>query len=81
MIKSQLGEVHLSKADYQLCDILNITKADVDAVVEAGLRADLTAILVALEQRYGTDKAMNIWTDAVKVYIEPLDLRKGDNNT
>ena len=80
MIKSQLGEVHLTKPDYRLCEILSISKSDVDISVEAGLRADLTAIINALVQRYGTDKAMNMWTGAVEVYMETLDLRKGDTN-
>ena len=52
MIKSCLGEVHLTKPDYHLCEILNVAKKDVDSVVEAGLGADLTAILRALADVY-----------------------------
>lgn len=72
MIKSQLGEVHLTTPDYQLCDILNVTRADVDRVVEIGLRADLVSILGALVEEYGTNKAMDMWADAVKSYIDVI---------
>lgn len=77
MIKASLGTVQLTKPNYELCDLLKATPQDVDLVVEAGLRADLTCILVALIKRYGLDKALTMWQRAVEDYIE-VEKMKGD---
>lgn len=78
MIKSQLGTVQLTKPNYELAKKLEMTPEDIDIVTEVGLRTDLTAILCALVERYGINKALDMWYDAVKVYVEA---QKGDNNT
>ena len=70
MIKSQLGTVHLTKPNYELAKHLDMKPSDVDTVVEVGLRADLIAILNAFVERYGLNKALDIWYDAVAVYVE-----------
>lgn len=70
MIKSQLGTVQLTKPNYELAKHLEISPTDVDIIVETGLRADLTAILNAFVIRYGLNKALDIWYDAVAVYAE-----------
>ena len=57
MIKSCLGKVNLTIPDYKLCKILDITKEEVDRIVEAGLGADLTSILGALADVYGAKKS------------------------
>ena len=75
MIKSCLGEVHLTKPDYHLCEILNVPKEDVDIVVEAGLGADLTAILGVLAGVYGAEKALEMWTKSAEIFI---DFTKGE---
>lgn len=70
MIKACLGEVHITRPDYQLCKILNITKQDVDLVVEADLYGDITSILDALADVYGADKALDMWTKALEAVVE-----------
>lgn len=70
MIKSQLGTVQLTKPNYELAKHLEMSPTDVDIIVETGLRADLTAILNAFVLRYGLNKALDIWYDAVAVYAE-----------
>lgn len=70
MIKSQLGTVQLTKPNYEMAKHLDMKPSDVDIVVETGLRADLTAILNAFVVRYGLNKALDIWYDAVAVYAE-----------
>lgn len=70
MIKSQLGTVQLTKPNYELAKHLNMPPSEVDEVVEVGLRTDLTAILHALVVRYGLNKALDMWYDAVAVYAE-----------
>ena len=70
MIKSQLGTVQLTKPNYELAKHLEMSPTDVDIIVETGLRADLTAILNAFVVRYGLNKALDIWYDAVAVYAE-----------
>ncbi|MBP3887739.1 MAG: hypothetical protein J6F30_08845 [Cellulosilyticum sp.] len=75
MIKSCLGEVQLTRPDYKLCEILSISKEDVDHVVDAGLKADLTSILGALADIYGDEKALEMWTKSAAVFIE---VKKGD---
>ena len=62
----------MTRPNYELCDILNCTKEDVDITVEAGLCADLTAILGALGDIYGAEHAMKMWTRAVEHYIDYL---------
>lgn len=70
MIKSQLGSVYLTKPNYELAKHLDMKPSDADTVVEVGLRADLTAILNAFVERYGLNKALDMWYDAVAVYVE-----------
>lgn len=70
MIKSQLGTVQLTKPNYELAKHLEMKPSEVDIVVETGLRADLTAILNAFVVRYGLNKALDMWYDAVAVYAE-----------
>lgn len=65
MIKTCLGEVHLTKPDYKLSEILNIPKEEIDAIVEAGLGADLSAIL-------GAEKALQMWTKTAEFFIEDM---------
>lgn len=77
MIQSKLGEVKITRPNYELCNILNCSKSDVDNVVEASLGADLTSILGALGDIYGTEHAMEMWTRSAEVYIETM---KGDND-
>lgn len=72
MIKSCLGEVHLTKPDYQLCEILNVSKEEVDIVVETGLGADLTAILGALADVYGAEKALEMWTKSAEIFLKTM---------
>lgn len=72
MIKSQLGTVQLTKPNYELAKHLEMSPSDVDIIVETGLRADLTAILNAFVIRYGLNKALDIWYDAVEVYAKSL---------
>ena len=61
MIKSKLGEVKLTKPNYELCDILDCSKEEVDATVKALLVADLGSILSALEIQYGMADALEMW--------------------
>lgn len=70
MIQSKFGAVKLTRPDYDLCDILSCSKEDVDHVVEATLVADLTSILGALGDIYGTGHAMEMWTRSAETYIE-----------
>lgn len=70
MIKSQLGTVQLTKPNYELAKHLDMKPSEVDIIIETGLRADLTAILNAFVVRYGLNKALDIWYDAVSVYAE-----------
>lgn len=72
MIQSKLGEVKITRPDYELCKILNCSKSDVDSAVEAGLGADLTSILGALGDIYGAEHAMEMWTRAGEYYIDYL---------
>ena len=72
MIQSKLGEVRITRPNYELCHILNCTKDDVDHIVEASIGADLTAILGALGDIYGTEHAMELWTRSAEVYIENM---------
>ena len=69
MIKSCLGEVHLTRPNYHLCDILHVPKEEVDLVVETGLGADLTSILGALADVYGAEKALEMWTKSAETFI------------
>ena len=75
MIKSQLGRVQLTKPNYELAKHLDMSPSDVDITVETGLCADLTAILNALVIRYGINKALDMWYDAVEIYAKS---RKGE---
>ena len=61
MIKSKLGEVKLTKPNYELCDILDCSKEEVDATVKALLVSDLGSILSALEIQYGMADALEMW--------------------
>ena len=70
MIKSQLGTVKLTQPYYEMANHLGMKPSEVDIIVETGLRADLTAILNAFVVRYGLNKALDIWYDAVAVYAE-----------
>ena len=70
MIQSKLGEVKITQPNYELCDVLSCTKEDVDMSVEATLGADLTSILGALGDIYGTEHAMEMWTRSAEFYIE-----------
>lgn len=79
MIKSEQGTVQLSKPDYGLASQLNIEPSDADILIEVALRADLTAILAAFIARYGLNKALDFWYDAVAVYVEN-EKRKGDTS-
>ncbi len=72
MIESNLGKVKITCPNYDLCKILDCSKTDVDAITEAMLGADLTSILGALGDRYGTEHAMEIWTHSAEVYIETM---------
>lgn len=72
MIKATLGEVHLTKPDYRLCDILGISKTEVDEVVEIGLGADLSSILGALTDVYGAEKALEMWTKSAEIFVETM---------
>ena len=70
MIKSQLGTVQLTQPDYEMANHLDMKPSEVDIIVETGLRVDLTAILNAFVVRYGLNKALDMWYDAVAVYAE-----------
>ena len=72
MIQSILGEVKITRPNYELCNILKCTKEDVDEIVEASLCADLTEIVAALDDIYVTERAMKMWTRSAEVYIETL---------
>lgn len=72
MIQSKLGEVKITRPNYELCEVLDCSKHDVDKIVEATIGADLTAILNALADIYGTEHAMVIWTRSAEVYIENM---------
>lgn len=67
MIQSKLGEVKLTKPNYQLCDLLQCSKSDVDIAVKSGLIADLCSILKALELEYDPVTAFEMWTKAAQV--------------
>ena len=67
MIQSKLGEVKLTKPNYQLCDLLQCSKADVDIAVKSGLIADLCSILHALTLEYDPVTAFEMWTKAAEV--------------
>ena len=75
MIKATLGEVHITRPDYKLCDILGVSKSVVDIAVETGLGADLSSILGALSDVYGAEKALEMWTKSAEIFIEYM---KGD---
>lgn len=77
MIESKLGEVKITRPNYELCDLLGCSSSDVDMVVEATIGADLTAILNALASVYGTEHAMEMWTRSAELYIKTM---KGENN-
>ena len=70
MIQAKLGEVKITKPNYQLCDLLQCSKGDVDATVKAGLTADLCSILKALELEYDIETALEMWTKAAEIIIE-----------
>ena len=70
MIKSTLGTVKLTKANYELCELLDCTKSDVDISVRATLYADLVAILYALMKQQGMEQALEMWYQATKAAIE-----------
>lgn len=72
MIQSKLGEVKITRPNYELCELLDCSKTDVDAVTEATLGADLSSILNALASMYGIDHAMEMWTRSAEVYIESM---------
>lgn len=80
MIKASLGEVHLTQPNYKLCDILGVTKSDVDLIVEAGLGADLTTILGALADVYGADKALEMWTKSAELFLKSLKGEQSHDN-
>lgn len=69
MIKSCLGEVHLTRPNYELCKILNVSKESADKTVRAMLGADTTAILRALADYYGENEALKIWYDSAETFI------------
>ena len=70
MIKSTLGKVKLTQPNYELCELLDCTKEEVDRIVKTGLVADLGAILTALEIRYGLDDALQMWVDTAEIITE-----------
>ena len=70
MIESKLGTVKLTEPNYKLCEILEISKADVDIGVRTMLIADLGAILKALELRYGLAEAMEMWVEVASIITD-----------
>lgn len=70
MIVTKLGTVKLTKPNYQLCDLLQCSKEDVDIAVKSGLIADLCTILKALELEYDIETALEMWTKAATVIVE-----------
>ena len=69
MIKSCLGEVHLTRPNYELCSILGVTPEVVDETVRNMLGADTTAILGALADCYGDEVALKIWYESAETFI------------
>lgn len=67
MIQTKLGEVKLTKPNYQLCNLLQCSKEDVDITVKSGLIADLCTILKALELEYDIETALEMWTKAATI--------------
>ena len=67
MIQSKLGEVKLTKPNYQLCDLLQCSKADVDIAVKSELIADHCSILHALRLEYDPVTAFEMWTKAASI--------------
>ena len=70
MIESHLGKVKLTKANYDLCDLLHCSKEDMDATIEAALIADLAAILITLGKQYDPVKAMEMWLKVADIALE-----------
>ena len=67
MIQSKLGEVKLTKPNYQLCELLQCSKEDVDISVKSGLIAYLCSILKALELEFDPATAFEMWTKAATI--------------
>lgn len=80
MIISKLGEVKITRPNYELCKILKCSKSDVDKTVETGLGADLTAILGALADIYGIEHAMEMWTETADFYIKFMKGEQSNDN-
>lgn len=72
MIQSKMGEVKITRPNYELCKLLNCSKSDVDHVVEVTIGADLISILGALNDIYGTEYAMEFWTRSAEVFVETM---------
>lgn len=75
MIKSCLGKVHLTRPNYELCKILNVSKEELDNTVMHMLGADTTAILGALADCYGENEALKIWYESAETFIR---VKKGE---
>lgn len=69
MIQAKLGAVKLIKPNYQLCELLQCSKEDVDIAVKAGLIGDLCTILKALELEYNIETALEMWTKAATIIV------------
>ena len=67
MIQSKLGEVKLTKPNYQLCELLDCEPSEIDIAVKSGLIADLCSILKALELEYDPVTAFEMWTKAATI--------------
>ena len=74
MILSKLGEVKLTKPNYQLCDLLQCSKSEVDTAVKLGLIADLCSILKALELEYDPVTAFEMWTKAAQMIANEKEI-------
>ena len=70
MIESNLGTVKLTEPNYKLCELLEISKEDVDIGVRSMLIADLGSILKALELRYGLADALEMWVEVADIVTE-----------
>ena len=76
MIISKLGIVQLTQPNYELCKILDTDKETVDVTVTSMLIVDLAAIIRALEKRYGTDKALKMYTDGMETFIKSKEMNQ-----
>lgn len=77
MIETKLGETKITKANYELCKLLNCSKKDVDIVVRSGLTSDLCAILHAIKETHGIDSALDMWLKAAEIITrEVLDKKE-----